>query len=181
MEIEFREFSGNLLILYERLIRLLAEVYRDTEGKYPAMEWLKPEEKPDPNSPSLLKDFEDKYGGFLRWRLEEEIDELTVATNGEEVVGCVGLNYKLEKKNVPWIPEEFKNEEYGFIEMLVVHPEWQGLGLGKLLFERAINKLKKLGKRGCVVTFPNLDAISFYESFGGVKTKEYGPYVLYCF
>jgi len=179
--ISIKLVTDNISELFEKILSLLMSVYISTDGKYPAMEWLSPEEKPKINSQDFESDFREKYGDFLRWRLSKEIDELFLAYYNGELAGCVGLNYKLEGKKIPWIPSEFMDNQYGFIELLVVHPNFQGKGIGKKLFLIALKRLKDLKKRGCVVTFPNLDAVTFYESLGGVKVKEYDGYLLYCF
>ena len=172
---------SDILSYYRQLLILLSEVYRSTDGRYPAMEWLDPKEKPNPRSPNLLEEFEDKYGEFLLWRLKEEIDELFLFLLEDKVIGVVGLNYKLSNKNIPWIPREFMREKYGFIELFVVHPNHQGRGIGKTLFNTAISRLKQLGKKPCVVTFPELEATKFYERLGGRIMKKYDVFVLYCF
>ena len=180
-DVSIKLVTENILEFYEEIFSLVMSVYIGTEGKYPAMEWLSPDEKPKIDSPDFESDFRAKYGDFLKWRLSREIDEIFLAHVSGKLIGCVGLNYNLKGKEIPWIPSEFMSDNYGFIELLVVHPSYQGKGIGKELFLKALERLRELKKEGCVVTFPNLEAVSFYESLGGVKIKEYDGYLLYCF
>ncbi len=185
VNIKIEKFDPRDPQVYRHLLNLLVEVYKGTNGKYPAMEWLKPEEKPKPHSDNLPNEFEEKYGPFLRWRLTEELDEVYIAwmrNNKKEIIGSIALNYDSSGKKIPWIPKEFKKrEDIGFIELFTVNPRYQGKGIGKMLFEHAINRLKIMNKTPCVVTFPNLEAVNFYEKFGGKLLKKYDPFVLYCF
>ncbi len=185
LRIKIEKFDPRNPKVYRYLLDLLISVYKGTNGRYPAMEWLKPEEKPNLNSDNLPFEFKEKYGSFLKWRLNEELDEVYLAMtsgNDNEVIGSIALNYNLKGKNIPWIPKEFEERgDIGFIELFTVHPAYQGKGIGKMLFEHAIKRLKEMKKIPCVVTFPNLEAINFYEKFGGRLLKKYDPFVLYCF
>ena len=182
VEIVVEKDRDSLLNYYETLLNLLAQVYISTGGKYPAMEWLKPEEKPKIGSESFYSDFAEKYGQFLKWRLTEELDELFIAKKNGKAIGAIALNYNLEGKDIPWIPDDKDLcEKAGFIELFTVLPECQGKGLGKKLFKLALSRLEELKKMPCVVTFPNLEAVNFYKKMGGKLIKSYGPFQLYCF
>jgi len=168
--------------LYDRLLHFMAEIYVSTAGKYPAMEWLPPWEKPDPNAPNFFEEFSKKYGSFLKWRLTQELDEVYLAFIDDELVGVVGLNYDLEGKTIPWIPEELtKRKDVGFIELFAVHPKHRGKGIGTTLFKMAINRLKELGKKPFVVTFPDLNAVKFYEKMGGKIIMKFDKFLIYIF
>lgn len=174
--------KGEIVSLYDLLLKFMARIYMSTNGKYPALEWLKPKEKPDAKKKNFLKDFKNKYGPFLRWRLTEELDEIYLAFDKDRLIGVIALNHKLEGKKIPWVPKEYmKRNDVGFIELFAVDPEYRGQGIGRLLFLKALKRLEELGKRPCVVTFTNLEAVAFYEKMGGKKEKEYGEYILYCF
>ena len=182
-EIQIRHISDKdkIISLYNILLGFMARIYVSTGGKYPAMEWLSPEEKPKIGDENFLKDFEEKYGPFLKWRLSAELDEVFLATQDNKLVGIIALNHRVVGKDIPWIPKNYARDDVGFIELFAVDPEYRGRGIGKKLFQEAINRLKELGKKPCVVTFPNLEAVKFYESMGGKKEKEYDVFVLYCF
>jgi len=170
------------LNLFEDLLKFMAEIYLSTNGKYPAMEWLPPEKKPNPHAENFFDDFAKKYGPFLKWRLTRELDEIILAFIDNEIVGVIALNYDLRGKKVPWIPKEFsKRNDIGFIELFAVNPGYRGIGIGSFLFRKAIERLRELGKKPCVVTFPNLEAVKFYEKMGGKIIKRYDVFVMYCF
>jgi len=172
----------DIIGLYNDLLRFMSEIYISTNGKYPAMEWLSPEEKPKPEKSNFYQDFFEKYGWFLKWRLMHELDEIFLAISSDELIGVVGLNYNLRGKEIPWIPKEFMmRDDVGFIELFAVRPEYRGKGIGTLLFKEAIKRLNELNKRPCVVTFPNLEAVKFYEKMGGRLIEKYDIFVMYCF
>jgi len=174
--------KNEFLDLYEELLMFMARIYVSTNRKYPAMEWLPPEEKPDPTREDFLDDFKKKYGPFLKWRLIQELDEIFLAFIEKKLVGIIALNHNLKGKKIPWIPEEYlARNDVGFIELFAVDPAYRGRGIGKTLFRRAVQRLRELGKKPCVVTFPNLEAVAFYEGMGGKKEKTYKEFVLYCF
>jgi len=165
--------------LLNTVLKLLADVYVDTRGGYPRMEWLKPEEKPKIGDPNFFEQFKEKYGTFLRWRLTHELDELYILKCDGDIIGCIALNYDLRGKNISWIPEDYlKRYDVGFIELFVVSPKERGKGFGKKLFSLAINRLRELNKRPMVVTFPDLEAMNFYKSMGGKVVKKYDVFVL---
>ncbi|MGQ4892652.1 MAG: GNAT family N-acetyltransferase [Candidatus Njordarchaeia archaeon] len=176
------EDKNSLLTYHSTILDLLTRIYIATGGKYPAMEWLKPEEKPKIGSPDFYERFEEKYGPFLEWRLTKELDELYIAEIDDKLVGVIALNYDLRGKDIPWIPQDKTlHDKAGFIELFAVLPEYQGRGLGRKLFKLALMRLKELNKKPCVVTFPDLEAVNFYKKMGGKLVKSYDVFQLYCF
>ncbi len=168
---KYRGGSKELLSRFEDIYSLLRDVYEATGGKYPALEWVY--EKPLPGEMEWEGRFREIYEPFLRWRLENELDEIfTVEDNG--IIGIIGLNYDIREKEVL---EEYRRlfarigveleENAAFLEILAVHPSrWRG-GIGRILLKTAMEHLEKMGKKGYGITFPNLyPAISLYDSVG---------------
>lgn len=62
----------------------------------------------------------------------------------------------------------------GEIYELYLRPEYQGIGLGSLLFKEARQKLSQHGLKGLVVWAleDNLNALAFYEGAGGRDVAE---------
>jgi len=157
-------------------------VYISTNGGYPKLEWLQPEQKPDPKEPNAFGKFAFYYKPFLEWRLKKEIDELFIVRDDNdsgEIIGVIGINSNLKNKYVPWVPKEFmKRSDVGFIELFAVHPNHRGKGIGSRLFDMAINRLKELGKRPLLTTFLDLEALEFYKTKGGRIIKRTNKYVI---
>jgi len=155
--------------LRDRLLEFVFQVYRGTGGRYPALEWV--EEKP---SPEDFAGFRKVYEPFLRFRLEEEFDELYVIGEGE-IIGTVALVYNLEGKGLWWIPDDVRGGNAGFVEFLMVRPDLRGRGYGGELLRFAVRRLDELGKVPHVVTFPWLEAYSYYlrKGFTEVHRNRY--------
>ncbi|MCD6524481.1 MAG: GNAT family N-acetyltransferase [Thermococcus sp.] len=164
----------NPLSLKEELLAFVFRAYQDTGGAYPALEWV--ENKPSPDD---FEGFRKVYEPFLEFRLRDEFDELYVLRdkNGR-IIGTVALVYNFEGKEAWWVPEEIKNEKTGLIEFFMVDPAYKGKGYGSKLLEFAVNRLKELGKEPCVVTFPQLDAYSYYLRKGFEKVTNYKEFVV---
>ena len=164
----------NPLSLKEELLAFVFRVYRGTNGAYPALEWV--EDKPSPDD---FEGFKKVYEPFLEFRLGKEFDELYVLRdeNGR-IIGTVALVYSLEGKDVWWVPEEIKNEKTGLVEFFMVDPSYRGKGYGSRLLEFAANRLKELGKEPYVITFPQLEAYSYYLRRGFEKVMDYKEFVV---
>ncbi len=172
--------SPESLHVKNQLIKLMFRVYLSTKGNYPKLEWLRNNQKPRIDQPDAFKKFRFYYEPFLKWRLKKEIDELFIIRDEEskEIIGVIGINYNLKEKYVPWIPKEYMNrDDIGFIELLAVDPKHQGKGIGSKLFDIAINRLKELGKKPLLTTFPDLKALQFYKNKGGVIIRKMNKYV----
>ncbi len=176
--------KSRALGIVSSLISLMYDVYRSTEGRYPKLEWLLRNQKPDPHDPNSFEIFSFYYKPFLKWRLRREIDELFIVRDKDKampgrIIGVIGINYDLRGKYVPWIPREFMNrDDVGFIELFAVHPDYRGKGIGSKLFDIAIKRLRELGKRPLITTFPDLEALEFYRKRGGRVIKRMGHYVI---
>ncbi|ADT83340.1 GNAT family N-acetyltransferase [Thermococcus barophilus] len=163
----------NPVELKDKLLEFVFRVYRGTNGAYPALEWV--EKKPSQDD---FKGFKKVYEPFLEFRLEKEFDELYILKEGEKIVGTVALVYNLKGKDVWWVPEDIKSEETGLIEFFMVDPEYRGKGYGSKLLEFAVERLKELGKDVYIITFPHLEAYSYYLRKGFVKVMDYKEFVV---
>jgi len=149
----------------DELLELMFRIYRSTNGKYPALEWVK--RKPNPND---FDGFREVYEPFLKFRLSQEFDELYTYQKDNRIIGTIALVYKrIKEKGIWWVPEELMNEKVGLIEFFVVDPEFQGKGIGSTLLEFAVKRLRSLGKDPYGVTFPNLEAYSYYYRKKGFR------------
>ncbi|AFL96031.1 GNAT family acetyltransferase 3 [Thermococcus cleftensis] len=168
------ESVENPLELKGELVRFVHRVYRGTNGAYPALEWV--EEKPAPDD---FEGFREVYEPFLEFRLGKEFDELYVLRDDDgAIAGTVALVYNLEGKALWWVPEEIKGEKTGLIEFFMVDPEYRGRGYGSKLLEFAIERLRELGREAYVITFPELEAYSYYIKKGFVKVMDYHEFVV---
>ncbi|WP_297556209.1 GNAT family N-acetyltransferase [Thermococcus sp.] len=167
------ERIDNPLSLKDELLKFVFEVYRSTRGTYPALEWV--EKKP---SPEDFEGFKRVYEPFLEFRLGKEFDELYTMRKGELLVGTVALVYELEGKDIPWVPEEIKNEKTGLIEFFMTSPGYRGKGYGSKLLDFAVKRLLSLGKTPHVITFPSLDAYGYYLRRGFEKVMDYREFVI---
>ncbi|WP_297091656.1 GNAT family N-acetyltransferase [Thermococcus sp.] len=161
------------LELKGELLGFVFRVYQGTGGAYPALEWV--EEKPSTDD---FEGFRKVYEPFLEFRLGKEFDELYVLREDGRIIGTVALVYNLEGKDVWWVPEEIKNEKTGLIEFFMVDPSYKGKGYGSKLLEFAVGRLKELGKEAYVITFPHLEAYSYYMKKGFTKVMDYGEFVV---
>ncbi|WP_148882285.1 GNAT family N-acetyltransferase [Thermococcus aciditolerans] len=166
--------ADNPLGLKGELVHFVFRVYQETGGAYPALEWV--ENKPSTDD---FEGFRRVYEPFLEFRLGKEFDELYVLRDDEgKIAGTVALVYNLEGKDVWWVPEEIKGEKTGLIEFFMVDPAYKGRGYGSRLLEFAIQRLKELGREAYVITFPELEAYSYYMRKGFVKVMDYREFVV---
>jgi len=155
MRIELTEKS---LELKEELVKFVFRVYQETNGAYPALEWVK--KKPSTNN---FEEFKQVYEPFLEFRLRDEFDELyALRSEDGKIIGTVALVYNIEGKDVWWVPD----------------PEYKGKGYGSKLLEFAVERLRKLGKEAYVITFPELEAYSYYLKKGFEKVMDYREFVV---
>jgi GNAT superfamily N-acetyltransferase len=160
--------------LKDELVHFVFRVYQGTNGAYPALEWVK-------NKPSTddFEGFRRVYEPFLEFRLGKEFDELYVLRDdGGKIVGTVALVYNLGEMEVPWVPEEIRGEKTGLIEFFMVDPSHRGEGHGSKLLSFAVGRLRELGKVPHVVTFPELEAYSYYIKKGFTEIMRYREFVV---
>ena len=106
-----------------------------------------------------LKDYaEEGYENilkYLNWLYKQDKEGFFVAKLNDEIIGfiCADKNWTKDR---------------GEIHEFVVSPKYQGLGIGKKLFETALNYLRKSGKKcvGLWVGEKNEKAKSFYKKYG---------------
>ncbi|WP_297498523.1 GNAT family N-acetyltransferase [Thermococcus sp.] len=156
----------------KELLMFVFKVYQSTNGAYPALEWV--EEKPSPDD---FEDFRRVYEPFLEFRLRGEFDELYIMRD-DEILGTVALVYNLTEKDVWWVPEQIRDKKAGLIEFFMTSPQVRGKGYGSMLLSFAIHRLRELGKTPYVVTFPNLEAYSYYLRKGFEKVMDYRDFVV---
>ncbi len=175
-----RRIEGqNIVGLEERVFDLMKDVYAQSGGEYPALEWL--EDKPIPGERGWESEFESIYRPFLRYRLEEDVDIL-LAEGNEELKGIIGIKHthtgsfdgygRLFSYAGMELPDNA-----AFLEMLAVSPRHRGEGLGKMLLKEALRITGEMGKKAYGVSFPGLQpALSIYESLGGKVIAEVKGY-----
>lgn len=163
----------NPLELKDELVKFVFRVYQGTNGAYPALEWVE-------NKPSIddFEGFKRVYEPFLEFRLGKEFDELYLGTEEEKIISTIALVYNLEGKDVWWVPEDIKGEETGLIEFFMVDPAYKGKGYGSQLLEFAVERLRELKKDPYIITFPNLEAYSYYLKKGFKKIMDYKEFVV---
>ncbi|WP_456365164.1 GNAT family N-acetyltransferase [Thermococcus sp.] len=171
MEIERAERPVELK---EELLRLAFRVYKSTGGAYPALEWA--ENKP---SPGDFEGFREVYEPFLKFRLRKEFDELyLLRAESGRIAGTVALVYNLQGKDVWWVPKEIMGGRVGLVELFMVDPEFRGMGYGSRLLAFAVDRLREIGKIPYVITFPNLDAYSYYLKKGFREVMRFREFVV---
>ncbi|WP_297439174.1 GNAT family N-acetyltransferase [Thermococcus sp.] len=162
------------LELKDELVRFVFRIYQGTDGAYPALEWV--ENKPSTDD---FDGFREIYEPFLEFRLKDEFDELYVLRDdGGKIAGTIALVYNLRGKNLWWVPEEIKSEKTGLIEFFMVDPAYKGRGYGSQLLGFAIQRLRELGKVPYVITFPELEAYSYYIKKGFARVMDYKEFVV---
>lgn len=160
--------------LKEELVGFVFRVYQGTGGAYPALEWV--EKKPSIDD---FEGFAKVYEPFLEFRLKEEFNELYVLRDDNgDIAGTIALVYNLKGKDVWWVPDEIRNEKTGLIEFFMVDPTYRGKGYGSKLLEFAIERLKELGRIPYVITFPELEAYSYYIRKGFTEVMRYKEFVV---
>ncbi len=154
------------------ILNLMREIYEESGGAYPALEWTK--KKPVPGEDGWVAAFEGIYRPFLRYRLKEDVDMLLAETDAddENLAGVIGLKYT-RKGSFPGYERLFQHaglempENAAFLEMLAVHPAVRRKGIGRKLLSEAIHILNGMGKTAYGVSFPWLKpALGLYSSAG---------------
>lgn len=94
----------------------------------------------------------EEYPDFKKY-LNEEIENYFVAEIDKEIVGCGGINYK-------------KNKNISMISWDIIHPEYQGKGIGKKILQHRINFVKKNYPTYKIIVRTSQLVFKFYEKQG---------------
>jgi ribosomal protein S18 acetylase RimI-like enzyme len=90
-----------------------------------------------------------------------------VAESGGKVVGFA-LATTIEKEGTAW-------KKYGYLSWIGVHEDYQRTGLGRRLYRRLEQKLRKSGARMIIADTEteNHDALSFFSSLGFSVSRQH--------
>ena len=101
-----------------------------------------------PNKTNRTKEFLKSYNG-----------KYIVAKDEEKVVGILAF--------CPYKEEKYK--EYGYLEAIYVLKDYQGHGIGKELFKKAVTGLKEIGyKKMRLECMSGNKTLNFYKKYGGI-------------
>ena len=95
--------------------------------------------------------------------LENEIDLYYVLEFDEKIVGSGGINFKQDPAT-------------GYISWDILHPDFQGQGLGTLMLDYRIEKLKKTKKVSKIIVRTTQLVYKFYEKAGFKLVEEVKDY-----
>ncbi|UYW01896.1 GNAT family N-acetyltransferase [Flavobacterium agricola] len=93
-----------------------------------------------------------EYQDFVNY-LNNEIENYFVAQINNTIVGCGGINYKTKEKTA-------------MISWDIIHPEYQGKGIGKLLLNHRISYIKQNYPTYKIVVRTSQLVHKFYEKQG---------------
>lgn len=95
--------------------------------------------------------------------LDNYVDEYYVLRNGEQIIACGGINY---------FPEQSK----AHISWDMVHPELHRKGLGKMLLQFRLDRIKKRTDISTIIVNTSQLAEAFYAVNGFTKISEVKDY-----
>lgn len=107
------------------------------------------------NTPAYFDPSEEKE--FINY-LENEIEDYFVVENNSKIVGCGGINY-------------FTEEKTARISWDIIHPDYQGKGIGEQLTEYRITLLKENKNVETIVVRTTQLVHKFYEKMDFVLDK----------
>lgn len=94
----------------------------------------------------------EEYPDFEKY-LSEEIETYFVAEIDEVIVGCGGINFKT-------------NENTSMLSWDIIHPEYQGKGIGKKILKHRINFIKENYSTYKIIVRTSQIVYEFYEKQG---------------
>jgi len=150
-EIKLRQATvEDITAIHELAWQVFPETYKDIISKEQIeymMEWMYSENN-------------------LRKQMQEEHHTYILAFKGEVLVGYVSVQ-----------PEQCEIEPYVYhLQKIYVHPQMQGYGVGKILFQAAIDHVKNISKNARCEIHLNVNrynkALHFYEKMGMTKIDE---------
>lgn len=98
-----------------------------------------------------------------KYYLDKEVEAYFVVLCNDQVVGAGGINY-------------FEKEELARISWDIVHPDWQGKGIGQHLTKFRVMLIKNNPKMKKAVVRTSQLAYKFYEKAGFVLKKTQDHY-----
>ncbi|WP_221392618.1 GNAT family N-acetyltransferase [Dyadobacter sp. NIV53] len=102
------------------------------------------------NTPEYFSPDEEKD---LIYYFDNHIEYYFVAETDGVIVGCGGFNMSNDPKKIG-------------LSWDIVHPEYQGKGVGSALIKYRIDRIKELGKMQVITVRTSQLAYKFYEKFG---------------
>ncbi len=85
--------------------------------------------------------------------LDSQTEDYYVVEKDEKIIGCGGINYEVDKNSA-------------FISWDIIHPDYQGKGIGKELLEFRINKIKTMGLYSQIIVRTSQFTFKFYGKAG---------------
>jgi ribosomal-protein-alanine N-acetyltransferase len=102
------------------------------------------------NTPEFFSEEEEKD---LVYYLENEIEQYFVVEHDQTIIGCGGINFA-------------ENHTVGKISWDILHPEYQGKGVGSLLLNHRIEILKSIKSIETISVRTSQLVYKFYEKLG---------------
>ncbi len=90
--------------------------------------------------------------------LKNNVEEYFVVEVGENIVGCGGINY-------------FQQEATARLSWDIIHPDYQGKGIGRELTLYRINEIKKKSAIRTILVRTTQQVYNFYEKMGFALEK----------
>lgn len=143
----------------------MTSVQRKIMGKLIIREYANPDKE---NVMDLLRLNSPKYFApeeeqDLLYYLENEIEFYYVLELDKKIVGSRGINFK-------------EDPTVGYISWDILHPEFQGQGLGTMMLDYRIEKLKKNKNVGKIIVRTTQLVYKFYEKAGFKLVEEVTDY-----
>jgi N-acetylglutamate synthase-like GNAT family acetyltransferase len=89
----------------------------------------------------------------LNYYLENEVEDYFVLDLNGLILGCGGINYRL-------------NEEKAFISWDIIHPDHHGKGFGRMLTEYRLTLIKQRAHISKIIVRTSQFTSKFYEKMG---------------
>ncbi len=157
---------------YREILNFVFKIYQSTSGKYPRLEWL--EKKPSTND---FKEFAKAYGQFLRYRLENEFDEMYIMRDySGKIIATFALVYMFQGKDTWWIPEDMRDRIY--LEFFMVSEKARGQGIGKHALDISSKIAESMKRKLAVVTFEDIKAYNYYVKQRFKPVRRYKNFVI---
>lgn len=149
--------SVRLTVLAEKALEEymgeLLDVYQQAYRKLPEYGYQHPE----------------RIRGYIVWLWRGDPEGFLVAFSREKILGFISVHGAWQEER----------ETIGEIHEFVVHPAYQGRGVGGMLFDAAIQYLMERGRKkiGLWVGEKNERALEFYLRRGFVRKGQWGKWI----